>query len=324
MLGKRKVEFSMRLGFFPEIQPLRTGRLKVSDIHEIYWEECGHPQGKPAVVLHGGPGGGISPFLKRLHDPERYRIVVFDQRGCGQSTPYVALQENTTKHLVEDIEKLRSHLGIERWQVVGGSWGSTLALAYAQAHPERVTQLIVRGIFLGTAEEIGWFYQGGASWLFPEAWENYVAPIPENERHDLVAAHHRRLTGTDRAAQLASARAWSQWEAATISLLPDAARIDRFGEERFATAFASIECHYFINRCFLGDRQLLSHAGKIKDIPGVIVQGRYDVVTPARSAYALSKAWPKARFEIVSDSGHTATEPGIADALIRATNNFVG
>jgi proline iminopeptidase len=313
----------MRLELFPELQPFRNGRLRVSDLHEIYWEECGSPAGKPALVLHGGPGGGISPFLKRLHDPSRYRIIVFDQRGAGQSTPHGSVADNTTQHLVEDIEALRRHFDLDRWQVVGGSWGSTLALAYAQAFPERVTELIVRGVFLGSKPEIGWFYQEGANWLFPDAWEKYIAPIPEAERHDLVAAHHRRMTGRDRDARLASARAWSQWEGTTISLLPDPVRTERFGEERFATTFAGIECHYFMNGCFLKENQLLANTGRLAGIPGVIVQGRYDVVTPVRSAYLLSKAWPSARFEIVPDAGHTATEPGIADALIRATEEFV-
>lgn len=308
-----------RVELFPELQPYRAGRLKVSPIHEIYWEECGNPGGKPAVVLHGGPGGGISPFLKRLHDPLKYRIIVFDQRGCGQSTPYAELRENTTADLVADIEKLRAHLGISRWQVVGGSWGSTLALAYTEAFPERATELIVRGIFLGTPGEIRWFYQEGASWLFPDAWEKFIAPIPDSERGDLVRAHHRRLTGSDTGQQRASARAWSQWEGTTISLLPDPERVEKFGEDRFAAAFAGIECHYFINHCFLGENQLLQDAEKLRRIPGIIVQGRYDVVTPMRSAFLLSKAWPEADFQVIPDAGHTATEPGIADALIRAT-----
>ncbi len=313
----------MRFELFPDLQPFRNGRLKVSPVHEIYWEECGNPKGKAAVVLHGGPGGGISPFLKRLHDPSRYRIVVFDQRGCGQSTPLGELDGNTTGELVHDIEKLRQHLGISRWQVVGGSWGSTLALAYAQEFPARVDELIVRGVFLGDTEEIGWFYQNGASWLFPDAWEQFIAPIPENERHDLVAAHHKRLTGSNREEQLASARAWSQWEGTTISLLPDLSRVQKFGEERFATVFAGIECHYFMNQCFLAQGQLLQNAARIADIPGVIVQGRYDVVTPVRSAYRLSRAWPRAILDIVADAGHTATEPGIADGLVRATGSFL-
>jgi proline iminopeptidase len=313
----------MRHPLFPELQPFRNGRLEVSALHEIYWEECGNPSGKPAIVLHGGPGGGISPFLKRLHDPAIYRIVVFDQRGCGQSTPNGELLDNTTDALIGDIEALRKYLGIDRWQVVGGSWGSTLALAYAQSFPERVSELIVRGVFLGSAAEISWFYQEGASWIFPDVWANYIAPIPDAERHDLVAAHHRRLTGADISQQLASARAWSQWEGATISLLPDPQRVERFGEEKFATTFARIECHYFTNRCFLEEGQLLRGAAVLNDIPGVIVQGRYDVVTPVRSAYELSRRWTRARFEIVADAGHTATDPGIADALVRATREMV-
>ena len=274
-------------------------------------------------MLHGGPGGGISPFLRRTHDPLAYRIVLFDQRGCGQSTPHAELAENTTWDLVEDIERLRRHLAIDRWQVVGGSWGSTLALAYAQTHPERVAELIVRGIFTLRKSEIDWFYQHGASELFPEAWETFLAPIPEPERHDLLSAYHRRLTGSDPAEQLACARAWSQWEGATLSLLPDQKRLRDFGAERFALAFARIECHYFVNNGFFAhDGQLLADARKLKAIPGVIIQGRYDVVTPAVSAWDLHKAWPEAAFVMVPDAGHTASEPGIADALVKATDGF--
>ena len=312
-----------RRTFYPELQPFNRGRLQVSALHEIYFEECGNPAGKPAVVLHGGPGGGISPFLRRTHDPLAYRIVLFDQRGCGQSTPHAELAENTTWDLVEDIERLRRHLAIDRWQVVGGSWGSTLALAYAQTHPERVAELIVRGIFTLRKSEIHWFYQHGASELFPEAWETFLAPIPEPERHDLLSAYHRRLTGSDPAEQLACARAWSQWEGATLSLLPDEKRLRDFGAERFALAFARIECHYFVNKGFFAhDGQLLANAGKLKAIPGVIIQGRYDVVTPAVSAWDLHKAWPEAAFVMVPDAGHTASEPGIADALVKATDGF--
>lgn len=312
-----------RRTFYPELQPFNRGRLQVSALHEIYFEECGNPAGKPAVVLHGGPGGGISPFLRQMHDPKAYRIVLFDQRGCGQSTPHAELAENTTWDLVEDIERLRRHLAIDRWQVVGGSWGSTLALAYAQTHPERVAELIVRGIFTLRKSEIDWFYQHGASELFPEAWETFLAPIPEPERHDLLSAYHRRLTGSDPAEQLACARAWSQWEGATLSLLPDEKRLRDFGAERFALAFARIECHYFMNNGFFAhDGQLLANAGKLKAIPGVIIQGRYDVVTPAVSAWDLHKAWPEAAFVMVPDAGHTAAEPGIADALVKATDGF--
>ena len=312
-----------RRRFYPEIQPYARGRLHVSGGHEIYYEEYGNPAGKPAVVLHGGPGGGISPFLRQMHDPALYRIVLFDQRGCGQSTPYAGLEHNTTWDLVADIESLRQYLGIARWQVAGGSWGSTLALAYAEAHGAFVTELIVRGIFTVRKSEIDWFYQKGADALFPDAWEAFVAPIPEAERHDLLGAYHRRLTGTDEAVKIACARAWSQWEGSTLSLLPDSRRVEEFGGDRFAIAFARIECHYFHNHGFFAsDGQLLAEAGKLRGIPGVIIQGRYDVVTPMQTAWELHKAWPEAQFQIVPDAGHTATEPGIADAIVRATDRF--
>ena len=315
---------SERRSFFPETQPYRSGRLRVSPLHEIYFEECGNPGGRPALVLHGGPGGGISPFLRQMHDPRAYRIVLFDQRGCGQSAPHAELAENTTWDLVSDMEALRRHLGIARWQVVGGSWGSTLALAYAETHPERVTELIVRGIFALRKSEIRWFYQEGADQLFPDAWEGFLAPIPVAERHDLLSAYHRRLTGPDPQAQMACARAWSQWEGATLSLLPDPRRVREFGTDRFALAFARIECHYFMNAGFFArDGQLLENAHLLKDIPGAIIQGRYDVVTPAATAWALHKAWPRASFTLVTDAGHTATEPGIADALVRSTDRFI-
>ena len=309
--------------FYPELQPYNRGRLRVSPLHEIYFEECGNPAGKPAVVLHGGPGGGISPFLRQIHDPEAYRIILFDQRGCGQSTPYAELQDNTTWALVADMEALRRHMGIDRWQVLGGSWGSTLALAYAETHPERVTELIVRGIFTLRKSEIRWFYQEGADALFPDAWESFLAPIPQAERHDLVTAYHRRLTGADRTAQMACARAWSQWEGSTLSLLPDEKRVSDFGSDHFALAFARIECHYFMHGGFFAaDGELLAKAQRLKEIPGVIIQGRYDVVTPPRTAWDLHRAWPEAEFIMVPDAGHTATEPGITDALVRATDRF--
>ena len=312
-----------RRTFYPELLPFNRGRLRVSDLHEIYYEECGNPFGKPAVVLHGGPGGGISPFLRQMHDPEVYRIVLFDQRGCGQSIPHAELRENTTWDLVEDMEKLRRHLCLECWQVVGGSWGSTLALAYAEAHPERVTELVVRGIFTLRRSEIRWFYQQGADALFPDAWESFIAPIPADERHDLVAAYHRRLTGDDKAVQIACARAWSQWEGATLSLIPDARRVSDFGADQFALAFARIECHYFMHGGFFAqDGQLLAEAHRLKGIPGAIIQGRYDVVTPPVTAWDLHRAWPEAAFTLVPDAGHTATEPGIAEALVQATDRF--
>ncbi len=306
--------------FYPDIQPYSRGRLKVSDLHEIYYEESGNPHGKPALVLHGGPGGGISPFLRRMHDPKLYRIILFDQRGCGQSTPHAELAQNTTWDLVADMERLRLHLGIARWQVVGGSWGSTLALAYGLKHGECVSELLVRGIFTLRRSEIQWFYQRGANALFADAWDKFVAPIPVDERHDMVAAYHRRLTGPD---PLACARAWSQWEGEMLSLLPDPARVENFSGETFALAFARIECHYFINKGFFEtDDYLLANAGRLKSIPGTIIQGRYDVVTPMETAWALHRAWREANFIIVADAGHTGTEPGIIDAVVRATEGY--
>ena len=310
-------------GFYPELQPFARGRMRVCELHEIYFEQCGDPQGKPVVVLHGGPGGGITPFLRRLHNPSLYHIILFDQRGCGNSTPHAELSDNTTWDLVSDMEKLRTHLAIDRWQVLGGSWGSTLALAYAQKHTDRVTELILRGIFTLRKREIDWFYQEGASALFPDAWESFVAPIPPAERGDLVTAYYQRLTGNDATERLTCARAWSQWEARTLSLRPNPAVIDSFGADQFALAFGRIECHYFVNKGFFDiDGQLLAAAGRLRQVPGVIIQGRYDVVTPMETAWALHKAWPEAAFEIIPDAGHTATEPGITDAVIRATDRF--
>jgi proline iminopeptidase len=308
---------------YPPLQPFRTGRLRVSDLHELYFEECGNPQGKPVVILHGGPGGGLSPQMRSLHDPQAYRIVLFDQRGCGQSTPRGELRDNTTWDLVADMERLREHLGIERWQVLGGSWGSTLAIAYAETHPGRVSELVLRGIFLARKSEIAWFYQEGCGWIFPDAYEKLVAPIPAEERHDLLAAFHRRLTGNDAKAKLAVAKAWSQWEGTTISLLPNPERVESFGRDEFAEVFAAIECHYFMHDAYLTpDTQLLDNAHLLHGIPGIIVHGRYDVVTPLANAWALHKAWPEARLEIVADAGHTMTEPGITSALVRATDFF--
>jgi proline iminopeptidase len=312
-----------RRSLYPENEPYRTGRLKVSDLHEIYFEECGNPRGKPAVLIHGGPGAGCSPIMRRLHDPKTYRIIMFDQRGCGRSTPHAELRENTTWHLVEDMEKLRAHLGIERWQVAGGSWGATLGLAYAQAHPLRVSELVFRGIFLLRRSELLWFYQEGCSWIYPDLWESYLAPIPTNERGDMMAAYYRRLTGGNRKEQVNCARAWSQWEGGTLSLFPDEARVAQFGEESYAVAFARIECHYFVNKGFFKmDSQLLENAGQLTSIPGVIVHGRYDVVTPVKNAFDLHRAWPQAELRIISDAGHATTEPGIVHELIQATDRF--
>jgi proline iminopeptidase len=312
-----------RRPLYPEIAPYTTGRLRVSPLHDLYYEECGNPAGKPAVVLHGGPGGGISPFLRQGHDPARYRVILFDQRGCGQSTPHASLQDNTTWDLVADIEALRTHLNIDRWQVVGGSWGSTLALTYALTHPARVTELVVRGIFTLRKAEIDWFYQSGTSMMFPDAFQKYIAPIPVAERNDLVTAFYRRLTGADAAAKQACARAWSVWEATTLSLLPNPARETDFSDDHFAAAFAAIECHYFINKGFFAHNGwLLDQAHRLRGIAGTIIHGRYDVVTPIDTAFLLAKAWPDADLRVIPDAGHTGVEPGIADAMVRATDHY--
>ncbi len=313
-----------RRTLYPRLDAGRTGRLKVSDLHEIYWEESGNPAGLPVIALHGGPGGGSSPEMRRFFDPRVYRIILFDQRGCGRSTPYSSLEDNTTWHLVADTEALRKHLGVERWVVFGGSWGSTLALSYAVTYPERVIGLILRGVFLITEAEIRWFYQDGASRLFPDAYERYVAPIPEAERADLISAFHMRLTGEDPQARLAAARAWARWEGETLSLKGPGTRPPRFNEDSFVDAFARIECHYFINKGFFRhDGWLIDEAAnKLAQIPGVIVHGRYDVVTPLSSAWALAKAWPRAELEIVADAGHSSLEPGIVDRLVRASDTF--
>lgn len=308
---------------YPEIEPFDSGMLPVDARHALYYEQCGNPKGKPVVLLHGGPGGGCNAKMRRFHDPSKYRIVLFDQRGAGRSTPHAELVDNTTWHLVADIEKLRETLGIERWQVFGGSWGSTLALAYAQSHPLRVTELVLRGIFMLRHWELQWFYQEGASRLFPEAWQQYLAAIPEDERHDLVAAYHRRLTSDDEATRLAAARAWSVWEAATSFLHIDPDFVDSHEDPRFALAFARIENHYFTHKGFFEvDDQLLRDAYRIAGIPGVIVHGRYDVICPVQNAWDLHQAWPKAELVITPTSGHSAFEAENVDALVRATDAF--
>jgi proline iminopeptidase len=312
-----------RRTLYPPIEPHRTGRLRVSELHELYFEESGNPNGKPVVFLHGGPGGGTEPRMRRFFDPAAYRIVLFDQRGCGKSTPHAELRENTTWDLVADIEKLRVHLGIEKWQVFGGSWGSTLALAYAEEHPERVTELVLRGIFLVRKKEIDWFYQGGASFLFPDAWEQYLAPIPKEERGDLLAAYRKRLTSDDAEVRTQAAKAWSVWEGSTSTLLTDLELVKKTGADSFALAFARIENHYFVHGCwFSPESQLLDRVERIRKIPAVIVQGRYDVVCPVESAWELHRAWPEAELKIVADAGHSAMEPGNVDQLVRATDRF--
>jgi proline iminopeptidase len=310
---------------YPPVEPFNTGMLKVSDLHEIYYEESGNPKGKPVVFLHGGPGGGSDPKQRRFFHPGKYRIINFDQRGCGKSTPYANLEHNTTWDLVADAEQLRTHLGIARWQVFGGSWGSTLALAYAEKHPEVVTELVLRGIFLLRKQEIDWFYQRGASIIYPDAWEGFLAPIPEAERGDLLNAYHRRLTSPDPAVRIQAAKAWSGWEGSTSKLLPDPDFAGHFEEDEFALAFARIECHYFVNKgWFDPEDQLLRDAHKLKQIPGVIVQGRYDVVCPMESAWALHRAWPEAELIITPDSGHSGFEYPNSRALVAATDRFAG
>ena len=313
-----------RRSLYPPIEPFRSGRLDVGDGHQLYWELCGTPDAAPAVVLHGGPGAGCTPEQRRLFDPTRACVLLFDQRGCGRSTPHAELASNTTWHLVADIERLRVMLGVERWLVLGGSWGSALALAYAETHPERVSALITRGIFTLRRAELLWYYQDGASWLFPDKWERFLAPIPPAERGDMIAAYRRRLTGTNEAETLAAAKAWSLWEGETLTLLPDRAMATQHDEDRFALAFARIENHYFVHAGWLQEGQLLQQAGRLATIPGVIVQGRYDVATPAATAWALHRAWPQAAFVLVDDAGHAASEPGIRHALIEATDRLLG
>ena len=310
---------------YPEIEPYDSDHIRVSAVHELYYEQSGNPRGKPVVFLHGGPGAGLIPDYRRFFDPEAYRVILFEQRGAGRSKPHASLDDNTTWHLVEDIEKIREHFGVEQWQVFGGSWGSTLALAYAETHPERVSALVLRGIFLCRPKEIRWFYEDsqGASAIFPETWEQYVRIIPEAERGDIIRAYYRRLTSDDASVRLEAAQAWSVWEASALRLLPDQKVIDDFSEPEMATALARIECHYFVNNCFFDtDNYLLEHVDRIRHIPAVIVHGRYDIVCPFMNAWDLHRAWPEAALKIIPDAGHAATEPGIADALVQATDSF--
>lgn len=309
--------------FYPPIEPYERGTLAVSPVHTLYYELSGNPEGVPAVFLHGGPGAGTIADHRRYFDPATYRIVVFDQRGAGCSTPHASLEENTTWHLVEDIERLREHLGVDRWLVFGGSWGSTLALSYAETHPDRVTALVLRGIFLCRPKEIEWFYQKGADAIFPDLFEQYVSVIPEDERGNIVSVFHRRLTSEDEAVRLEAAKAWSTWEGGTLKLIPDPDLVAHFDEPHNALSLARIECHYFMNNAFFEtDNWLIENVDRIRNVPAVIVQGRYDVVCPAMSAWELHKAWPEAKFVIVPDAGHAASEPGIVDALVRATDDF--
>jgi proline iminopeptidase len=313
--------------FYPEIEPYDSGLLDVGDGQRLYWEASGNPEGKPVVFLHGGPGAGTNPSQRRLFDPERYRIVLFDQRGCGRSLPHASdpdadLTANTTWHLVADIERLREHLSIDRWQVLGGSWGSSLALAYAETHPERVTEIILRGIFTLRQIELDWFYEGGAAALFPDLWEGFLEPVPADERGHLIAAYSRLLNDPDPEVHRPAAVAWSRWESSTITLLPRPDVVATFTEQDYAVAFARIENHYFTHGGWWEEGQLIRDAVKLRDIPGVIVQGRYDVCTPPMTAWDLHKAWPEADFHLIPDAGHAFDEPGILDAVIEATDRF--
>lgn len=315
---------TIRRKLYPHTDPRQTGKLDVSDLHTLYWEDAGSENGIPVIGLHGGPGGGASPEMRRFFDPRQYRTILFDQRGCGRSTPLSELEGNTTWDLIDDIEKLRAHLGIEKWLVFGGSWGSTLALAYAITHPDRVSALLLRGVFLLTKAEIGWFYQSGASFLFPDAFERYVAPIPADERGDLLTAFHKRLTGPKGPERLAAAHAWSSWEGETLSIRGPSVKPPRFADDSFVDIFARIECHYFVNGGFFPeDGWILNNAHVLRDIPGTIVHGRYDVVTPLSSAWSLHKAWPESKLDIIHDAGHSSLEPGIVHALVTATDSWI-
>lgn len=308
---------------YPNIEPYQSGYLAVSDLHKVYFEQVGNPKGQPILFLHGGPGGGVAPKHRCFFDPQHYRIILFDQRGCGQSSPHAELRENTTWDLVSDIEKLRQHLNIKNWIVFGGSWGSTLALIYAETHPESVRGLILRGIFMCRQKEIDWFYQEGASKIFPDAWEHYLAPIPEEERYNLLDAYYRRLTGMDRQEQLRCAQTWSVWEASTSRLQTDMELMQSHGEVEFALAFARIECHYFKNKIFLKDEnQILNDIYKIRHLPCEIVHGRYDMVCPLENAWELKRVWPEATLHIMPMAGHSASEGGITAKLVEITERF--
>jgi proline iminopeptidase len=308
------------LSLYADVRPYRQFRLKVEAPHDLYVEECGRLDGLPVLFLHGGPGAGCEPYHRGFFDPKRYRVVLFDQRGCGRSRPHAALHGNTTPSLVEDIENLRGHLGVERWLVFGGSWGSTLGLAYAEEYPGRVLALILRGVFLCRKRDIDWFYHDGANRVFPDYWRDFLEPIAETERADLVQAYYRRLTGVDEVQRMAAAKAWSIWEGRTATLRTNPGVVGHFADPHVALSLARIECHYFVNDCFMAPDQLLQNAHRLRDIPGVIVHGRYDVVCPLEQALDLHRVWPQAKLNVVPDAGHSATEPGIVDALVRATN----
>ncbi len=309
-------------GLYPEIKPYATHQLRVDAIHTLYIEESGEPEGIPILFLHGGPGAGCEPFHRRFFDPNKYRIIMFDQRGCGRSAPHAELEKNDTASLISDIEKIRELFGIDRWFVFGGSWGSTLALAYSEACPYQILGLILRGIFLCRRREIEWFYQEGANRIFPDYWQDYISVIPEIERDDILHAYYQRLTGKDELARMAAAKAWALWEARTASLLPAKELIDHFSDPHVALSLARIENHYFVNDSFLEPNQLLGNADKLSDIPGIIIQGRYDLICPMESAWELHQAWPMSKLQIIDDAGHSAFEPGICRALVQATDYF--
>ena len=307
---------------YPPIEPYVRHTFEVDPPHRIHVQECGNPRGIPVLFVHGGPGGGCEPYHRQYFDPQRYRVILFDQRGCGRSSPRAELQANTTQALLADMELIRVQLGIDQWLLFGGSWGSTLSLVYSETFPERVLGLVLRGIFLCRRQDIQWFYQDGASRLFPDYWRDFVAPVQPSQRDDMVAAYYELLTGEDEVKRLAAARAWSVWEGRTSTLRSNPALVEHFGDARFALSMARIECHYFFNNCWLEPNQILDRADRLHGIPGVIVQGRYDVVCPMDQADALHRAWPAARLEVVEGAGHSAAEPGIIDALLRATDGF--
>lgn len=308
---------------FPAILPEYSFQLKVSDVHELYVEECGNPEGIPVVFLHGGPGASCEPVHRRYFDPEQYRIILFDQRGCGKSRPHASLQDNTTQHLIDDMEKIREHLKIDKWVLFGGSWGSTLALAYAQTHADRVLGLILRGIFLCRQQDIDWFYQKGTSRLFPDAWKEFIHPIPVAEQGNLISAYYQRLTSANELQRMAAAKAWSIWEGSTATLRPNHTVLDYFGDPHIALSIARIECHYFINNCFLEENQLLNNMHKIAHLPGFIVHGRYDVICPIDQAHALNGCWEESQLKIIPDAGHAISEDGITQALIESSKAMV-
>lgn len=311
-----------RRALYPEIEPYETGMLDVGEGHSLYYERVGTPGAKPAVFLHGGPGGGMSPDHRRQWDPEKYDVLLFDQRGCGKSLPFAEIEHNDTWRIVADMEKLRNMCGFENWQVFGGSWGATLALAYAQEHPERTSELILRGVFLARKKEKNWLYSYGASEIMAEQWDDFSGLIPAEERDNLVRAYHARLTSQDEATRLAAAKEWSLWEGSVATLLPDEKLLDSFADPAKAIPFARICARFFLEDFFLEEAQLLNNVERIKHIPGIIVQGRHDICTPPTSAWELKKAWPEADLWIVHDAGHSAGEPGIIDGLVRATDAF--